>query len=262
MVSAGRARPWRILIALVALAGIGLIADGIWIKAKALVAQILLERSFEQAHQADTQAGKPWSWADMRPIARLSSARLGQSVIVLDGAHGEALAFGPGHLAGTPLPGETGTSVLAGHRDTHFSWIGELEAGETVTVERTDGRNLQFQVRRAWIARFDDPRIDVVDDDERLLVLSTCYPLDGTLTGPLRYIVEAALVAEPSQVSSIAALAPSGSRMSAMATLSPVIRSIATVPPPNSRPDNPRRTRTASIIEHGMVTGASAGQPR
>ena len=106
----------------------------------------------------------------------------------------------------------------------------------------------------------DDPRIDP-HADGRLLVLSTCYPLDATVAGPLRYVVEAELIAGP-QTSSIAAHAPSGSRMSAIAVRSPVIRSSATVPPPNSRPDSPRRTRTARIIEHGMTTGPSAGQPR
>ena len=159
------------------------------------------------------------------------------------------------------MPGEVGTSVLAGHRDTHFDWIGELRAGDALQVKRADGTRLEFAVRRAWIAPYDRSGIDT-QAGERLLVLSTCYPFNATTIGPLRYIVEAALVDQPAHAASIASRAPSGSRMSATATLSPVIRSIATVPPPNSRPDNPRRTRTASIIEHGMVTGASAGQPR
>ena len=39
-------------------------------------------------------------------MARLSVPRLGLERHVLAGAHGRSLAFGPGHLDGTPLPGD------------------------------------------------------------------------------------------------------------------------------------------------------------
>ncbi|WP_163583610.1 sortase domain-bontaining protein, partial [Klebsiella pneumoniae] len=64
------------------------------------------------------------------PVARLSF--LGHGSIALRGGSGQALAFGPGHLDGTPEPGEPGTAVYAAHRDTHFAGLGGLRPGDAV----------------------------------------------------------------------------------------------------------------------------------
>src|SRR5665648_222137 len=107
--------------ALSALIGVGLIGKGATIYAKAILAQILLERAFERSLAAGEPV-KPWSWADTWPVARIEVPRIGASAIVLKGGSGQALAFGPGLLDGTPAPGEAGSSVIAAHRDTHFSF--------------------------------------------------------------------------------------------------------------------------------------------
>ncbi len=181
------------IVTALGVAGITLIGNGLWIKAKAELAQILLNQAFErkQASPYSSNAGfRPWSWADITPIARLDAPRLNKSAIVLNDASGEALAFGPGHLTNTPYPGERGTSVLAAHRDSHFSWIRNLQFGDILNVERADGRQVTFNVRRSWIARFDQSGINA-DSSGRLLVLSTCYPFDTNNRGPMRYLVEA-----------------------------------------------------------------------
>ena len=80
--------------ALSALLGVALIAKGTAIYAKAVLAQILLERAFDRSLAAG-QPVKAWSWADTWPVARLEVPRIGASAIVLKGGSGEALAFGP-----------------------------------------------------------------------------------------------------------------------------------------------------------------------
>ena len=52
----------RAAAALLALAGLVLFGQGLWIHAKAMLAQILLERAFAQS-LASGQPVKPWSWA-------------------------------------------------------------------------------------------------------------------------------------------------------------------------------------------------------
>lgn len=189
-VGGGGARAGLRLVAIaLALAGLGFIAEGAWLKLKAATAQVLLERSFDRAGNGGV-APPPWPWADIRPLARLSAPRIGARAIVLDDANAEALAFGPAHVSGTPMPGEAGASVIAAHRDTHFSWIGRLVPGDRVSVARLDGSSADFTVRRAWVARFDDNGIDAAGDGTRLM-LATCWPLDGSVRGPYRYIVEA-----------------------------------------------------------------------
>src|SRR5690606_13646552 len=88
--------------------GMTLAGQGVWIHAKAFVAQILLERAFTQSIASGLPA-KPWSWADTWPVARIEATRLRAAAIALKGTSGQALAFGPGHLDNTPEAGEQGT---------------------------------------------------------------------------------------------------------------------------------------------------------
>lgn len=185
-------------ITLLVAVGVALIGNGLWIKAKAQLAQVLLNQAFERVQATpygEEVNAKPWRWADIKPMARLSAPRLAKTAIVLNNTSGEALAFGPGHMPNTPLPGERGTSVLAAHRDTHFSWIKNLEIGDRVEVENADGTKAVFNVKRHWIAPYNASGINA-DSDDTLLALSTCYPFDAKTRGPLRYIVEAALIGD------------------------------------------------------------------
>ena len=45
------------------------------------------------------------------------------------------MAFGPGHLSASSLPGQPGNSVIAGHRDTHFNFLQYVEVGESLVIE-------------------------------------------------------------------------------------------------------------------------------
>lgn len=168
------------------LTGAWFVADGLWIKGKALVAQMMLDRAF--VGSADGSQ-KPWAWADISPVARISAPRLQQSNIVLNNTSGEALAFGPGHLVYTPMPGQRGTTVFSAHRDTHFRWLGDLKKGDEVLVERPDGMKIRYAIRRAWVAKAGASGINA-DSDEHLIALTTCWPLDGTRRSQWRYIVE------------------------------------------------------------------------
>jgi sortase A len=174
---------------LLGLAGFALVGQGLWIRAKAVLAQVLLERAFV-ATLATGRIVKPWPWADTWPVARIEVPRLGKRAIVLHGSSGQALAFGPGHLEGTHDAGERGIAVYAAHRDTHFAFLGDVQIGDAIRVSRSDGATFQFRVTRTSVVRWDSSDIDP-DADGRALVLSTCWPLDGKSSGPLRYLVHA-----------------------------------------------------------------------
>jgi sortase A len=177
--------------AAVLIAGLWLIGGALYIHAKALLAQILLNHAFA-AEIASGVVVKPWSWADTWPVARIEAPRLGASAIVLAGSSGQALAFGPGHLERTPQAGEPGTAVYAAHRDTHFTFLGGLKPGDVIMVTRRDGAVMQFRVTHAEVVRWDSSGIDPAAPGRRL-ALVTCWPLDSVLPGPLRYVVYADL---------------------------------------------------------------------
>jgi sortase A len=180
------ARPLALLLAI---AGALLFCDVIYIHAKALLAQVLLQRAFDETI-ATGRATKPWSWADTWPVARIEVTRLGARAIVLQGSSGQALAFGPGHLETTPQAGERGVAVYSAHRDTHFSFLKDVAIGDEIVVTRSDGKQFSYRAVEASVVRFDASGIDPASHGYNL-VLSTCWPFDSVTPGPLRYVLRA-----------------------------------------------------------------------
>lgn len=179
-------------VAVLIVMGLTLIGQGLYVHAKAALAQVLLERAFARS-LAFGQPVKAWGWADTWPVARIEAPRLGASAIALMGASGEALAFGPAQLDGSPEAGEPGTAIYAAHRDTHFAFLKDVAAGDEIRVTRRDGTALRFRVDGARLARWDASGIDPHASGRRL-ALVTCWPFDAATRGPLRYVVEATLV--------------------------------------------------------------------
>lgn len=168
-------------------AGALVFGQGVWIEAKAEIAQVLLARAWTRAIDGES-APTPWPWADTWPVARLSVPELGAHSIVLADAGGEALAFGPSLLAVSARPGEAGTSVIAAHRDTHFAFLRHVEPGQTIALERPDGTILRYRVAGSEIVDAARSGIQPQGGPDRL-ALVTCWPFDAMTPGPLRYVV-------------------------------------------------------------------------
>ncbi len=179
----------RALSLLALAAGLLLAGRGALIPAKAVAAQVLLDHAFARS-LATGRPVRPWPSADTAATARIEVPRLGRHVMVLQGASGQSLAFAAAHLADTPDAGRPGTAVYAAHRDTHFAFLGELHPGDLVQVRRIDGATARFRVDGAYVARADASGLDAHAPGRRL-ALVTCWPLDGHVHGPLRYVVTA-----------------------------------------------------------------------
>jgi len=176
--------------ALLAVAGLWHIGGGLHIHVKALAAQYLLANAWAETLSAGSPT-KPWPWADTWPIARLLVPAHGIDLIVLSGASGRTLAFGPGHVDGTAPPGKAGLSVIGGHRDTHFRFLQKLVPGERIIVERPDGVSHVYRVAVAGAIHKDLARV-AIRPDRTTLVLATCWPFDAVVPGgPMRYVVTA-----------------------------------------------------------------------
>lgn len=169
------------------------LGQGAYIPAKAWLAQELMQRAWTRSTNADDRA-VPWPWADTWPVARLSAKSGDVDLIVLAGGSGRTLAFGPGHLSASFLPGESGNSVIAGHRDTHFSFLRDVDIGETIVVETIGRRKHLYKV--IGIDVVDARRGSLLlDTDVPILSLVTCYPFDARDPGgPLRYVVTAKML--------------------------------------------------------------------
>ncbi len=177
-------------IAALAFGGALAFGEGAYLHAKAALAQVLLESAWQ--HERSTgQVVKPWPWADTHAVARLEAPGHDARVLVLAGASGRTLAFGPGHLDGSALPGEAGNAVITAHRDTHFRFLQAVATGDELRVERVDGSEHRFRVRDAYVADHRALRLPR-DTEVPTLTLVTCYPFDALAAGgPLRYVVVA-----------------------------------------------------------------------
>ena len=185
--------PRNLVVACLLCLGFWQLGQGAYIPAKAWLAQELMLRAWTRAAEDDPRQ-VPWPWADTWPVARLSAKSGDIDLIVLAGGSGRTLAFGPGHLSASSLPGEKGNSVIAGHRDTHFNFLRHLEMGESLFIENISGRKHVYKV--IGIDVVDSRRGSLLlDTDAAILSLVTCYPFDGSVAGgPMRYVVTAKLV--------------------------------------------------------------------
>ncbi len=165
------------------------------IHAKAWLVQGLLQASWA-ATLAGAETVRPWPWADTWPVARLQAPRLGVDRIVLAGTSGRTMAFGPGHMDGTALPGAPGHSILSGHRDTHFRFLEDLAPGDALSVQGPNGAWRAYRVSGTGVIDARRARL-VPGDATPRLKLVTCYPFDAIAPGgPLRYVVSAEAEAE------------------------------------------------------------------
>jgi len=182
------AKPWQVTVMVMTMAGALFLCAGFWIPAKAVLAQYLLQRAWQQSLTSGNIV-KPWPWADTWPIGRLQNERLGIDLIVLEGESGEVLAFGPGHLSQSGSPGEQGHCILAGHRDTSFNFLKDLQRGDLLTLEGKNGIDFYF-VQGSLTVRAEDLYLE--SEKTGFLTLITCYPFEAVMPHtPVRFVVTA-----------------------------------------------------------------------
>lgn len=126
------------------------------------------------------------------PVALLEIPRLGLREVVVEGTSSTPLMSGPGHRRDTPLPGQVGTSVIAGRRATYggpFRSIDQLRAGDEITVTTGQGRNsfVVLRVRRAGspvppVLALGEGRLTLVTTDGPALRPTDVLRIDATLT--------------------------------------------------------------------------------
>ncbi len=179
-----------VFIGSLAFAGVLCFGHGAYLSAKAQLAQILLERAWARTIHGERDV-KPWRWADTWPVARIEFPRQRQSYIVLAGASGRTMAFGPGHVDGTASPEVAGNCVISAHRDTQFAVLRDVAIGDPIVMQTRDGRQVRYRiVAHHVVDKYDTSPLE--PSRGRILTLITCYPFDAIRPGgPLRYVVVA-----------------------------------------------------------------------
>jgi sortase A len=111
-------------------------------------------------------------------LGKLEIPAIGVSEYVVEGTDSDNLRKGPGHYPDTPLPGQRGTSAIAGHRTTYgapFRDLDQVERGDRIIMELPYG-TFVYRVQRTQIV--DDSALWVTKNvGYNRLVLTACHPL-------------------------------------------------------------------------------------
>jgi sortase A len=125
-------------------------------------------------------------------LTRLTIPSIKLDAVVVEGTNRKALLIGPGHMESTPEPGDRGNVVITGHRDTFFRHVYELNAGDSILVQRA-GREYRYQVTGKKIIAPDDLSVVRPTSDSQLTLI-TCYPTYWIGPAPKRLVVFSKLV--------------------------------------------------------------------
>lgn len=118
--------------------------------------------------------------------------RLDRKLPIIQGTSDKQLNQGVGHVISSVLPGENDNLVLAGHRETSFRDLDELQIGDQILIQ-TELGDFMYEVDHTQIVDDDDETV-IVSKGYASLTLVTCYPFDWVGSAPQRYIVNATLV--------------------------------------------------------------------
>lgn len=164
------------------------VGSSVYLLAKAQLAQYLIADAWQTTLKQGGQQ-KPWEWADTYPIAKLSFPNLDQTSYVLEGANGRNMAFGPARTLTGGMPGDSLSTIISAHNDSHFSFLKEVKLGELIHVETIDG-NFAYRIKDLKVIDSSKYQILINQTDE--LILTTCYPFGALQSGgQFRYQVTA-----------------------------------------------------------------------
>lgn len=170
-------------------AAAGMLALG-YCFAVSLNARLFQARKADRFQSAIRAAKPPVS--SPRPgaiVGRLSVARLGLSVMVVEGVTAGDLRHAAGHIPGTAAPGEPGNVAIAGHRDTFFRPLRRIRPDDIVTLS-TVGGEFRYRVVRTEVVPPEDVSVLYPAGGDSL-TLVTCFPFGYVGPAPRRFIVRA-----------------------------------------------------------------------
>jgi sortase A len=132
-----------------------------------------------------------WIGPDPYVIGAIEIPRLGIDALIREGIDGSTLRRSVGHVDGTALPGTSGNTVLAAHRDTLFRSLRDIERGDRIIIRgRSGGEPVRYEVTSIRIVSPDAVEV-MAPQEGAVLTLVTCYPFDFVGHASRRFVVRA-----------------------------------------------------------------------
>jgi sortase A len=134
---------------------------------------------------ATTPLELPPAPADGDAVGVIKIDKIGVDKVVVEGTTVADLRKGPGHYAGSPMPGQVGNSAIAGHRTTYgapFAELDQLSRGDKISVRTLTGTWVYVLVDDPFTVKPTqtevlEPTVDPTTGQQlATLTLTTCDP--------------------------------------------------------------------------------------
>ncbi len=135
---------------------------------------------------------EPHLLIDGEVIGEIQVPRLGLSVMVVQGDSPASLRHAVGHIPKSALPGEWGNVALAGHRDTYFRPLRNIQVGDEIRF-KTAKHNFEYVVESMEVVAPTDVQVLEATSGHDLTFV-TCFPFYYVGPAPKRFIVRARAV--------------------------------------------------------------------
>ncbi len=122
-------------------------------------------------------------------LGSIEIPRIGVAAMILEGTDGRTLRRAVGHIPGTSLPGHPGNVAIAGHRDTFFRALRNVQQDDEIRLSTLDG-SYRYLVDSTQVVAPEDTQV-LDDSGDTILTLVTCYPFYFVGPAPKRFIVRA-----------------------------------------------------------------------
>jgi len=115
------------------------------------------------------------------PLGILTIEGIDLRLPIMEGVDEPELRIAPGHVTQTPMIGDTGNAVIAGHRNftfgSMFNRLGEVETSDIIEFQAMNGAVTAFEVFEIIVTIPGDQIAFIQPQDEAIITLYTCTPI-------------------------------------------------------------------------------------
>jgi sortase A len=140
--------------------------------------------------ESETKEEISYSFEKGDVVGILQIPALNRELPIIEGTDEDELEKGVGHYSSTKLPNQQDRIFLAGHRDTVFKKMGDLQKGDQLKVEMSNG-TFTYEIYEMFVVKEDDMSVVQPTSPDEILTLSTCYPFEYLSSTVERYIINA-----------------------------------------------------------------------
>lgn len=125
-------------------------------------------------------------------VGKIIEPNTNKQIPIIMGATEENLLGGATLYDNGVFPGDKGTAIILGHRETTFGFLKNIKKSDIIEVQ-TLNNLYKFKVRKTYITTPEDESI-LAQEEGPSMTLVTCYPFKYIGSAPERFIVKLDLV--------------------------------------------------------------------